>query len=76
MPHTMQVVTEPCKLSTFNISEMTKSDAAFTVGLRPFPKGRLAVCWAGQADPAMKPESRALSCIDRWIHHGKALPPC
>ena len=26
-----QVVTEACKLSTFNISDMTKSDAAFTV---------------------------------------------
>ena len=28
-----QVVTEACKLSTFNISDMTKSDAAFTVRL-------------------------------------------
>ncbi len=26
-----QVVTEPCKLSTFNISDMTKADAAFSV---------------------------------------------
>lgn len=30
-----QVVTEPCKLSTFNISEMTKADAAFTVSAHP-----------------------------------------
>ncbi|CAL5229652.1 g13017 [Coccomyxa viridis] len=29
-----QVVTEACKLSTFNISDMTKSDAAFTVPFR------------------------------------------
>lgn len=26
-----QVVTDPCQLSTFNISDMTKADAAFTV---------------------------------------------
>ncbi len=32
-----QVVTEPCKLSTFNISEMTKADAAFTVSTCPWP---------------------------------------
>lgn len=30
-----QVITEPCKLSTFNISEMTKADAAFTVSAHP-----------------------------------------
>jgi protein arginine N-methyltransferase 1 len=30
-----QVVTEPCKLSTFIISEMTKADATFTVGAHP-----------------------------------------
>jgi len=32
-----QVVTEPCKLSTFNISDMTKADAAFSVSHLALP---------------------------------------
>ena len=63
MPHTMQVVTEPCKLSTFNISEMTKSDAAFTVGPCPFSQAAWCFAKLDRQIRANKPASRAFGCI-------------
>ena len=63
-----QVVTEACKLSTFNISDMTKSDAAFTVSphshdcvLSIFPLGRECLQDAPMAAPPM-----LLNAVHSW----------
>ena len=62
-----QVVTEPCKLSTFNISDMTKSDAAFSVS----PHKRQSSALAGPTPEPLSFTARAAQQL--WFRPQQGL---